>query len=355
MSIRAVSAYALVQATVRARYSTLLGSGTWSALIECQDFESVLAILSKTVYGPYLQIASEMWTPRRTVYQLRWHVSDSYRRLIDLTPESGRQLLTRLWQSHEVDNMKATLRGVENGASWDRVRHLLSPVAEHFSLNTAGMERMVQSGGVAQAIERTRHTPYYDTLVHALDRYITEKNLFPLDVALDLDYRRGLWQSIQQLRGRDRDEALRLVGTMLDTDSLLWAIRYRVFHHLSEQEIINYTLPFGYRVRDEHIRAIAAGASIAQVVRDVYPDLENPAQYADESGIGLAMLEHSLHERLVGMCRATFRGTPFHIGIPLAYLILCESEIKNLTALIEAKASHLAREVFEPILVTQGP
>ena len=350
MSVRDVSAYSLVQAIVRARYSTLLGPDTWTTLIQCQDFESVLVLLSKTAFGPYLQIASDLLTPRRAVYQLRWRLAKDYERLIDVTPRPARQVLLTLWQSYEVDNLKASLRGVENNASWDQVRHLLSPMAEYITLTMTDMERMVQSGGVAQAIERTRHTPYYNTLVHALERYEAEQNLFPLEVALDLDYWRGLWHSVQLLEGRDHDEAQRLVGTKLDSDNLLWAIRYRVYHHLSEAEIINYTLPYGYVVRDEDIRAIAAGASVGQVVRRIFPDLGEPASFSDQGDSGLTLLEHFLEERLARLCKTTFRGSPFHVGLPIAYLLLCESEIRNLTTLIEAKASHLAPEVFEPML-----
>jgi vacuolar-type H+-ATPase subunit C/Vma6 len=213
------------------------------------------------------------------------------------------------------------------------------------------MEKMIQSGDMARAIERIRHTPYYDTLVHALARYHTEKDLFPLEVALDLDYRRGLWQSINQLTGIDHEHALRLVGTVLDVDNLLWAIRYRVYHHLSEEEIINYTLPFGYQVHDKDIRAVAAGADIAQVVRRIYPDIEGLGQLSDQPGVALIALEHALERHIIKVCRATFIGDPFHIGIPVAYLLLNEHEIRGLTTLIEAKASHLALETFESIVV----
>lgn len=350
MSVREVSAYSQVQAIVRARYSTLLESGTWTALIECRDLDAVLSLLSKTAYGPYLDIASDLLTARRTVYQLRWRLAHDYERLIDVTPQPGLRVVVALWRSYEVDNLKAALRGVENDASWDQVRRLLSPMSEHITLAMADMERMVHSGGVAQAVECVHHTPYYDTLIHALERYQAEKNLFPLEVALDLNYRRGLWHSVQLLGGRDRDEALRLIGTMLDTDNLLWALRYRVYHRLSEQEVINYTLPFGYKVRDEDIRAIAAGADVSQVIRRLLPEFEEPDEVSDRGGSGLRMLEHYLQERLMGLCRATFRGNPFHIGLPIAYLILREGEIKNLTTVVEATASQLAPEVFEPIL-----
>ncbi len=67
--------------------------------------------------------------------------------------------------------------------------------------------------------------------------------------------------------------AQRTIGTVLDSDNLLWAIRYRVYHHLSEEEIINYTLPIGYEITDHDIRTIARGGRIADVVFDVYPEL----------------------------------------------------------------------------------
>jgi len=356
MSIQDVNAYSLVHATVRALYSTMLAPETWSALVEAQDFDAVLTVLSKTVYGPYLQIERQELTPRRAIYQIRWHLADLYEKIIRLTPGPGQQLLLQLWRLYEVDNLKATLRGIETGASWDQVRHLLCPMAKYITLTTASMEKMIQSGDVARAIELIRHTPYYETLVHALERYRAERNLFPLEVALDLDYHRGLWQSIHQLTGTDHEQALRIAGTVLDVDNLLWAIRYRVYHHLSEQEIINYTLPFGYRVRDEDIRAIAAGADIAQVVKHIYPGVQIPPSLISgggEGGGGLAALELSCQRHIVKTCRAAFIGYPFHVGIPAAYLLLNEHEIRDLTVLIEAKSSHLPMEMFASMLEIQ--
>jgi vacuolar-type H+-ATPase subunit C/Vma6 len=355
MSLQGVTAYSLVHATVRALCSAMLTPETWDALTQAQDFDAVLTVLSKTVYGPYLQVERQALTARRAVYQIRWHLADIYEKIVRLTPEPGRQLLLQLWRLYEVDNLKATLRGIETGASWNQVRYLLFPMTKHITLTTADMEKMVRSGNVARAIERIRHTPYYDTIAHALERYQAERNLFPLEVALDLDYRRGLWQSIHQLTGIDYEQALRTVGTALDVDNLLWAIRYRVYHHLSEQEIVNYTLPSGYQVRDEDIRAIAVGADIAQVVKHIYPAIDGPGQLSQRPSAGLAALELALQRHIVKTCRAAFMGYPFHVGIPAAYLLLNEHEIRDLTVLIEAKASHLPIETFAPMLEIQPP
>ena len=351
MNVRAVSAYAELQARVRARYSRLLTVKTFYKLLQTPDFEAVLARLKKTAYGPYLEsVDPQDLTPRRATYQLYRRLADAYGDLIDLPPAPGRWLLLQLWRLFEIDNLKATLRGIENGASWDQVLYLLAPRERHALVSFEDMHTMLRRGDVAAALEVIRDTPYYDPLVHALNRYREEQTLFPLEVALDLDYRRGLWESIQKLRGRDQAEALRLVGTVLDSDNLLWAIRYRIYHHLSEQEIINYTVPFGYRVEDWHIRAIAAGEQIAEVVRQIYPEFERLGDFERAPGAALARLEQLLNRRVVEICRKMFRRDPFHVGLPAAYLLLLEHEVEDLTAVVEAKASGLGGEMLYSVI-----
>lgn len=346
-----VSAYALVQATVRALYSGMLTPKTWESLVRAEHLDAVLSILADTVYGPHLQLERQALTPRRTVYQIRLHLAESYEKLIRLTPDQGRPLLLQMWQVYEVDNLKATLRGIETHASWDQVRRVLSPMRKYITVTMDDMERMILAGDIGRAIERIRHTHYYDTLLHALERYQAETSLFPLEVALDLDYRRRLWQAIHELKGSDYEQAQRLVGTALDIDNVLWAGRYHVYHHLSEEEIINYTLPFGHKVLDKHIRAIARGEDVGQIAREVFPKLEWSDRSATKTDHNLMDLERALQRYLIGLCRATFLSSPFHIGLPVAYLLLSEYEIAELTTLIEAKASGLPLGAFESVLI----
>jgi vacuolar-type H+-ATPase subunit C/Vma6 len=354
MSVTSVSTYSMVHATVRALYSKRLGPDTWTALVQAKDLDAVFSILSKTAYSSHLILKGI--TPRRAVYQIRKRLADTYEKLIRLMPGEGSQLLLWLWRLYEVDDIKAVLRGIEARASWEQILLLLYPKPKHALLSLETMQRMVLSGDVARAVEFTRHTPYYNALEHAVERYKAERSLFPLEVALDLEHHRRLWESIEGFGDLDRKWALRIVGSMIDMDNLLWAIRYRIYHHLSEEEIINYTLPFGYQVRDEHIRAIAAGADIVEIVKGIYPKIPIAERLDDESTAGrsLQALELTLQRRIAIQCRAAFIGDPFHIGIPLGYLMLSEYEIKDLTVLIEAKASQLPIETFERIMVFQS-
>lgn len=347
-NVTAVQEYAVLHAIVRARYSTMLTAATWETLCHARDCNALLSMLAETVYAPYLQIDREELTPRRAVYQIKKHLADTYNTIIQSTPESRQHLVLQLWRLYEIDNLKAILRGIATGATWEQVRYVLFPLSYFTVLRP---EELLRTGNVNAAVELLRGTPYYESLSYALERYTTERSLFPLEVALDLDYLRALWDDVNRLSGEDYQQAMRIIGTQIDVTNLLWAMRYRVYHHLSEEEIINYTVPFGYKVRDEDIRTIAAGGDMTQVITRCYPDLPDVRSLLREPQRGLPELEIQLQRYVAKQCQTTFVGYPFHLGIPLAYLLLSEFEIQDLTVLIEAKAAGMPAEVFKPHLV----
>jgi V/A-type H+-transporting ATPase subunit C len=353
MSQAGVWGYAAVHARVRAMYANMLTPQVWARLCEAQGFAALIGALKETAYGPYLSRVEEGdLTPRRAVYQVKGHLADAFVTVIRLVPRPARPLLTQLYRLFELDNLKAVLRGVVSGAAWDQVRYVLFPLG---SFTVLPAQAMVEAGSIPAAVERLRGTPYHGTLAHAMERYTAEGSLFPLEVALDLDYWRELWRDVNELTGRDREQARRLVGSLVDVNNLMWAIRYRVYHHLSEEEIINYTLSFGYRVGDEDVRAIAAGADIAQVVMRVHPDLQDVTRSLEGQGGGLPELEMRLQRHIAALCRASFTGYPFHVGIPLAYVLLNELEVQDLTVLIEAQALQMPAERFRSRLLLGCP
>jgi len=345
-----VSGYAAMNARVRSMYSTLLSAQELSRMAEAPDYDSLITQLKRTPYGPYLdQIKDREITPRRATFQIRSRLADSYTNIITTAPVHTRSLIDQLYRLYEVDNLKAVLRGIVTHASWDQVRYVLFPMG---SLTVVPAQEMMEAGNVAAAVELLRGTSYYETLSHALSRYSAEQSLFPLEVALDIEYWRGLWQEVNRLPVQDRTQAIRIIGPLLDTTNLMWAIRYRVYHRLSEEELINYTLPFGFRVHDEDIRSIAAGANIAQVVRRIYPDIPDVEAVLEDEDNGLSRLELLLRRQVAERCRAAFLGNPFHIGVPLAFLLLHEMEVQDLTVLIEAKSTNVPVEVFRSYLLT---
>lgn len=353
MANSGVSGYAAISARVRAMYSSLLSPQDFARLSDSPDFPTLIQQLKQTAYGPYLENLKEKdLTPQKVDLAIKGRLADSYDSVIHMAPEHARPLLKQLYRYFEVQNLKAVLRAIVTDPSWERVQDVLFPMG---SMTILPMQAMVESGSVGAAIELLQGTTYYDTLSFAMKRYSAEQNLFPLEVALDLYYWRQLWQEAKKLQGQDHERASRIIGSLMDVNNLMWVIRYKVYHGLSEEEVINYTLPFGYHVRDEDVRAVAAGADLPMVVGRVFPGIPDLNALLEDPRAGLPKLEIILKRRLMQECLAAFTGNPFHIGVPLAFLILSDLEIQDLTVLIEAKSSELSEDEFMPYMLRQVP
>jgi V/A-type H+/Na+-transporting ATPase subunit C len=351
-----VADYAAISARVRAKYAELLTPQDIVRLSEAPDFLSLFTALKGTGYGPYLEgLKDKDITPRRTIIQIKRKLADAFYSVIQMAPVQTRPLVKQLYRYYEIGNLKAVLRGIvtvstwnAEASLWDRVRDVLFPVGANTVLPA---QAMIESGSVAAAVDLLRGTPYEDVLSFAMKRYSAEQNLFPLEVALDLSFWRRLWAEAQKLTGQDREHSVRIIGSLLDMNNLMWAIRYRVYHRLSEEEVINYTLPFGYRVKDSDIRAIAAGADVASVISRLYPGIPDVNALLENPQSGLPKLEVLLKREIMKQCLAAFVGSPFHIGIPLAFLVLHDFEVQDLIVLIEAKSSGLPEDEYRPYLL----
>ncbi len=351
-----ISGYAAISSRVRAMYAGLLTSQDVLRLSESSDFSSLFGLLKNTAYGPYLDgLKDKDIAPRRVILQIKRKLVDSYYSVIQMTPVETRPLVKQLYRYFELDNLKAVLRGLvtvstwnSETALWDRVREVLFPLGTDSVLPA---QAMIESGSVPAAVDLLHGTPYEEAVSFAMKRYSAEQNLFPLEVALDLSYWRRLWSEAEKLTGQDRQYGVKIIGSLLDMNNLMWAIRYRVYYKLSEEEIINYTLPFGYRVHDSDIRAIAAGADIASIITRIYPGISEVNALLEEPQAGLPKLEFQLKRQVMQQCLSAFVGSPFHIGIPLAFLVMSDFEVQDLIVLIEAKSLNMPDDEYRPFLL----
>ena len=335
MTLSSVSAYANVHTRVRGMIGNLLSDETIARLSACPDLGTLIAKLDETSYASCLAASEEtIKSSRRAAYEIRKKLTRDYKIIIEHAPSFARQLLVQLFRLYEVDNLKAVLRGIEVGEDWEKIRYTLFPVEDYPTLPFADM---VQSGTVESAIALLHNTDYEVDLKPALTRYHDEESLFPVEVAIDLNYWQRLWDQIDTLPKQDQKITRKLIGMMVDKNNLTWAARYRVFHRFSESEIINYTLPFGYKVDDSVIRAIAADRDPYQLMAEIYPAIAKEGNL-DSKNTSKWQLNETIFTRIIySTCRNAFSDGSFSIGLPLAYLLVLEFEIQDLTLLFEAK------------------
>jgi len=353
MILSSVSAYANVHTRVRGMIGNLLGDETITRLSASPDLSTLIAKLEETSYASCLATSEEtIKSSRRAAYEIRKKLTRDYKIIIQHAPSFARQLLIQLFKLYEVDNLKAVLRGIEVGEQWEKIRYTLFPIEDY---PTLPFEEMVQRGTVESAIALLHNTEYEADLKPALTRFHDEKSLFPVEVAIDLSYWQRLWDQIDTLPHKDQKITRKLIGMMVDKNNLTWAARYRVFHHFSESEIINYTLPFGYKVDDSVIRAIAADRDPYQLVAEIYPAILKEGTLDSKSTSKWQLIETAFTRMIYSRCKNAFSSGSFTIGLPLAYLLVLEMEIQDLTLLFEAKSLEMPVDQYAPYLIRKLP
>jgi vacuolar-type H+-ATPase subunit C/Vma6 len=240
-----VSGYAAISTRVRAMYSDLLSPQDMVKLSDAPDVASLIAALKSTPYGKYLAgLKDNELTPRRAILQIKHKLADSYSSVVQQAPEQTRPLIRQLYRYFELGNLKAVLRSIQTVSAWnadtpawDRVREVLFPFGVYTSIPA---QAMVETGNVASAIDLLRGTPYEATISFAARRVSAEQSLFPLEVALDLEYWRKLWAEARKLQVRSRDGG-QDHWFLLDMNNLMWVIQRSIISFLKKNSSITHS------------------------------------------------------------------------------------------------------------------
>jgi len=311
--------YAAVNARVRTLLPALLGRSGLEALAGYPTPEALQAALTHSAYA-----AQDVTAARDRLAQVA-------RRVLALAVDPGRSFLRAYLLHYEVENLKIVIRAVHGGLPWPRVaQHVLRlPGIETLDLKALAAARDLAD--LSARLGTTAYEPAFRAAVHR----VSTAGLFAVEVALELDHYDRLWACIDSLRPSDAVWARRLLGVLFDILNLSWIARYALTLGLSPEETLNYTLRQGRWLTLEMRRSLAEnptqpwdavllGTPYAAVLVDV------PAKMFDSESPALwRVLGHEVQRALTGY--------PFHIGVPLGFLLAQEIELRDLEGLVAAK------------------
>lgn len=351
--------YAAPNASVRARLTHLLPNHIWSQLLSATDLAAVVALLRTTAYATTLQTepgqSVQQWLePEQIEQELQTYLVQAFQAPLKLLQGTPRTLLDWLWRRFELENLKTVIRALAGNLPPSDIQTALLPLGHRSDLP---WDTLIESSSVPALLRPLRSSFQGQRYAHALEpaigRYRREGDLFGLEVALDLFYYRHLLHLLDSLSGRDRRDAGRFIDPLIDGYNMLWAFRYHISFDLSPEEIINYTLQRRLRVDAPVVRQIALGMSLQEAARHIWngrlPHLDRLDNLSPEEA--LPELELLLRRYRYTLARRSLEGYPFHLGTILAYTVLLESEVQDLTAIVEGKAVGLSREQIRPVLI----
>jgi V/A-type H+-transporting ATPase subunit C len=334
----AIPKYAAAGAQVHALSSRLLTPAMWGELQTAKGLMETLNRLRMSDYLDLLPDSGQIGSLELVESRLSGRGAANTRRVMTFLDGAARNLVGVWFRHYELENIKALFRAIDQGMDADVIRRFLVPLGDYTSLP---WEALIHETSVSALIERFTQTHYINPLRAAYRMYERDRSMFPIEVALDIRYYRDVAAAMDRLGGTERAVAVRLFGTRLDMLNILWALRYRVYYHLSAEEIVNYTLWHTVHTDVDMIREIALGADPREIVERIWGrdaiDLSQLADFGSNEVRLLPRMELLLERYWRRLALREVWSSALHFGAVLGYIVVQEIEILDLISLLEAK------------------
>jgi vacuolar-type H+-ATPase subunit C/Vma6 len=257
---------------------------------------------------------------------------------LDLLDGPPRELLARYQARHACQNLKLLLRAVERGIPWEEVSPRLSPGV---ALGPGRAARdVLEARSLGQAIERLEEEPFGDVLRRfARAERGREPDRFRLETVAEREVYERLWAALDALDPADRRGAARLIGLKLDCVNLLRTLRLRHYRGLAPEEIVAYGVKGGLHLGP------AQRVALAHEPLESWPSRLAATPYAACAASGSpASLELALARLLAGAAERELAGSPFQLGLVLAFVLLLELQARDVRRLLEGRRFGMAAE-----------
>ena len=336
MFLGPVGKYALVNAKVRARLSALLSPETIARLAEARDVPEFYSHLGGTIYEKTLARPEVSIDPRvaeklLVEQEVQWHTE-----LIKDLRGPSLQLIELMIEKYEIENLKAALRIREGNRGLEDLKYIIRKDLPH----SLPYQSIAEAKTIEDVLAYLIETPYLGPVKSVLDDYKKRGTLFPIEIALEIDFYKRLKERVDALARADRRIAQRLIGLEIDLKNIGWLVRLKFYYDVPTGDLLDYNITGGYRMTSDKLRLAFAADSVKDVLSVALEKSFKPIadlMKKEEELSKLYLLEIILWSYVVSEAKRTLGGFPFTIGTILSYLILKRTEIRNLITILNGK------------------
>lgn len=344
-----ISKYAFLNAKVRGKMSKLLDEEKMRELNHSSDLDHAVTILKDTHYAgmfDQIQNPSDLSEIERNLILAEY---EAYDEIYSLSTGSVIEVFGVLKSWYEMEEVKSALR------AWYRKQQGMQSTFTHSGISDIPLDEAVGAKTLEDIALILKDSPY-GSVVSAVGETIKKRqSIFPLEIALDQDYYRRLWNAIGKLSDQDKRVATRIIGIEVDLKNLQWVIRGLMYYKMSASDLVDDMLPHGWRIQPTITREALAKIDPGEVLGhlSVGPYSELLAAWSSRAPReGAALIESVLWDILVREVRLSLAGFPFTIGTPLAYCLLKRIEIQNIIRVLESIVLGIPPEEREGFVVS---
>ncbi|MGQ9608404.1 MAG: V-type ATPase subunit [bacterium] len=341
--------YSASYARMRGLKGKLIGREQLEALLQLSDFRSVLSSLKNTFYGEQIR---DLMDIHLVEHALKQDLILSYTKILTFLRGKPAILLKTFLGRFELYNIKTIIRSLIYGeTSKEKIDPFIFSLGKY---HTIPIDEALESKNMEDFINVVRNTPYARPLEIGYQQYESEKTLFPLEIALDIDYYVRLKQALDNLGPIDRLDSWELLSLYYDIINLIWMFRFREYFKYTPEQIFQYIIPYGQNIKGEIFWKIVGENDLVKAIYDIrlkpYDHLLRSANQIDGNyilGIEIGLFRYLYNQSIKVMMKFPLQSAPF-----IAFFILKEMEIKDIITILTCKNLGTSQEKVRDYLIT---
>lgn len=239
----------------------------------------------------------------------------------------------------ELANLKTLIRG--------KLRHLPAQEIERQFHETPGftrlpMDRLLRTEDVTELLRQIEAGPYGAIARQARHALEERHDSVVLEAVIDQRYYLGLARRANRLPDPDRKALNRLLGAQLDRLNLGWLLRYRLAYGLSPTEAYYYLIGHGRLLRRDDLLELVEMNDLASVLAALPEPLAQRLADAPDTFTVEARMQAWVREQASELLRSNGPTA----ARALAYLVLRDSQLRRLRAVLQGKRLELDEQLI---------
>jgi V/A-type H+/Na+-transporting ATPase subunit C len=353
------SPYASPLGRIKAQLPSFLPKEMYATLANAPDVGEISKLLEPTPYGPYLGQAAATYRGADLVaVAVNRYFVQRNRMALEVAPFAGRPVVQAYLRRWDIQNVGAILAAKAQGrVLGEEETFLVSPRELPAGLLAGPMvlddfRLLMQAPSVEAMVQGLVKFGYGAVLLPLVENFQRTKDVFPLLSALDRYYYAQLLEATRFFQG-DEWTVLRFIQSEIDVRNMLLLLKGRDAGFAPE-----IVFP---RFIEGGEWAKAAAQDVYATARDVPALVQALEPRAPRLSDGLE--RYRTDRSLVGFEAALTRARaieqlkqlrtyPLSLSVIFAFLLLSELERNDLQRIDYAKAYGVARDEFEPLLIS---
>ena len=332
--------YAELAAAVRSFKAELIKPHQIERIVESSSLSEAVSVLTggRVTSAEGLDLTSVEVILTQKVIEL-------IERLAAYAPHDSRQLIKLFSFSYELSCVKEILRSIIDPIDPEEALKHIVPTGKY---TAERCKELIESRNPNRVIETVEN--------ESLKRYLApkltgERSGMTAVLAIDQYYYSKLWAASNLPDPLDSQSARGLIGEMIDHLNILLAFRARLVG-LDVRSASDLLIPVNYALGhalDEIVESTTLQNLLRILEKTRYAKVFQGTTTLDG---GAAGVELALNRNLSISCLNAFAGSPFNVGLALAFIFLKNYELRDIFAIINGKANNLPMDrIFDSLIL----